>query len=64
MKTNQPAVIVPCPDCEYEISFDAAPNHGDKVTCPECWADLRVVSVDPLELEWATEIEDIWDDEK
>lgn len=63
MKTDQPAVIAPCPDCEYEIRFDAIPNHGERVTCPECWADLRVVSVDPLELEWATEIEEFWDDE-
>ena len=63
MNTDRPVVVAPCPDCEYEIRFDATPNHGDRVTCPECWADLRVVSLDPLELQWVTEIEEIWDDE-
>lgn len=63
MRANESAVVVPCPDCKYEISFDAVPDQGERVTCPECWADLKVVSVDPLKLEWASEIEELWDDE-
>jgi lysine biosynthesis protein LysW len=43
---------------------------GEEVICPHCEADLEVVSLDPLELDWAwiepagdQDVDDDWDDE-
>jgi lysine biosynthesis protein LysW len=51
----------PCPDCEWEIDLDPAPEMDQRVTCPNCWAYLRVISLEPLELNW--DIEEDWNDD-
>lgn len=50
--------MVTCPVCDGEIDVDETDvDEGDTLTCDECGADLRVVGVDPLDLE-AEEEED------
>jgi lysine biosynthesis protein LysW len=52
-----------CPDCDEEMTFNPHPRLAQKVICPHCDADLEVISVDPLELDWAYDwSEDDWDD--
>lgn len=48
-----------CPECDHDISL-TAPKEGMKVVCPRCEAELEVVSLHPLELDWVYE-EDIDD---
>lgn len=48
-------ITAECPDCAAEIVFSDRPKLADTVTCPECSTLLEVVSVNPLELEWAFE---------
>jgi alpha-aminoadipate carrier protein LysW len=44
--------MVLCPVCDAEIDVDEDElEEGDTITCDECGSELRVVSVDPLELE-------------
>ena len=44
--------MISCAVCNAEIDVDEDElDEGDTVTCDECGADMRVVSVDPLELE-------------
>ncbi len=44
--------MISCAVCDAEIDVDEDElDEGDTVTCDECGADMRVVSVDPLELE-------------
>ena len=50
-----------CPDCDDIVRMKAKPRIGLKVTCPICDAELEVVGIDPLELEWA--VDDDWDDD-
>jgi lysine biosynthesis protein LysW len=49
------------------MSFNPHPRLGQKVICPHCDVELEVISVDPLELDWAydwSEDElDGWEDE-
>jgi len=41
-----------CPVCDAVIDLDEDEiDEGDSISCDECGADLRVASVDPLELE-------------
>jgi lysine biosynthesis protein LysW len=65
-----------CPDCEEGINFGSRVRIGQRVSCPHCGADLEVVEVSPLELDWAYEdvawedeededdVEDDWDDDE
>ncbi len=41
-----------CPECEAEIRLDN-PMRGEIVACPDCGAELEVVSVNPIALELA-----------
>jgi lysine biosynthesis protein LysW len=51
-----------CPDCEEGINFGSRVRIGQRVSCPHCGADLEVVEVSPLELDWAYEDVD-WEDQ-
>ncbi len=54
-----------CPDCEEGIALGPEPKIGQRVTCPHCSAELEVVDLSPLELDWAYEDSDLdWDEEE
>jgi alpha-aminoadipate carrier protein LysW len=51
--------MVTCPVCDGAIDLDEEDvDEGDTVSCDECGADLKVVSVEPLELESAENVEE------
>lgn len=60
MKVHKQATAL-CPDCEWEIDLGLTPEVDQRVTCPNCWAYLRVISLEPLELNW--DIEEDWNDD-
>ena len=44
--------MINCPACDAAIDVDEDElDEGDPLSCDECGASLRVVSVDPVELE-------------
>ena len=51
-----------CPDCDGRITFNPHVAVGQQVTCPHCDSDLEVISVEPLELDWAYDWS--WEDEE
>ena len=51
-----------CPDCEGKIVLNPLARVGQKLACPHCQAELEVISVDPLEFDWAYDWS--WDDEE
>ena len=52
--------MVECPECAAEL--DLAPNVevGEILVCPDCGVELEVMSVDPITLELAPEVEEDW----
>ena len=51
--------MVICPVCDAEIDVDEDElEEEDTLSCSECGADLRVASVDPLDLEPEEDDED------
>lgn len=51
--------MVTCPVCDADIDIEEDElDEGDTLSCEECGAELRVASVDPLELEPIEEEED------
>jgi alpha-aminoadipate carrier protein LysW len=51
--------MVNCPDCDSPIDVDEEElDEGDSLICEECGAELKVLGLDPLELESVEEDED------
>lgn len=42
-----------CPGCRRSLHLDRHIDEGDYVNCPHCRADLEVISLHPLGLDWA-----------
>src|ERR1700722_15133182 len=56
--------MVLCPECDAEIDVDEGDvDEGDSLSCDECGADLKVISVSPLELESEEDEEEEEDEE-
>jgi alpha-aminoadipate carrier protein LysW len=51
---------VTCPECEASITLPGGTVEGEIVTCPDCGAELEVISVDPPELALAPEVGEDW----
>ncbi|XSG75679.1 lysine biosynthesis protein LysW [Herpetosiphon llansteffanensis] len=49
-----------CPECEGTIVLAADILDGEIVPCPDCGAELEVVSLNPIVLELAPEVEEDW----
>lgn len=54
------AITATCPECEATVPFDRAPLNAEIARCPDCAAELEVISTDPLTLELAPEVEEDW----
>jgi len=48
-----------CPECEGSLTLNA-PMVGEIVPCAYCGADLEVISLSPLTLELAPEVQEDW----
>jgi alpha-aminoadipate carrier protein LysW len=44
--------VINCIACDTEISLKQSPKMGMLVTCASCGAELEVVWLDPLEVDW------------
>ncbi|MEZ4670840.1 MAG: lysine biosynthesis protein LysW [Anaerolineae bacterium] len=49
-----------CPECGAEISVPASVMQHELLPCPDCGTELEVVSLDPVTLELAPEVEEDW----
>jgi lysine biosynthesis protein LysW len=56
--------FAPCPECDEDIRISGTPKLGKIVVCPQCGTRLEVVELDPLELDWAFDEPEDWDDEE
>lgn len=49
-----------CPVCAAEILLMADVVEGELIVCPECGAELEIISVEPPELAEAPQEEEDW----
>jgi alpha-aminoadipate carrier protein LysW len=49
-----------CPECGTTITFSSNVAAGELVVCPDCGAELEVISVDPSTLALAPEVSEDW----
>lgn len=52
MDNGKRSIEAVCPDCGEKFSIRTTPEVGQRITCPNCWAYLQVMSLNPLVLEW------------
>ncbi|GAB4435252.1 MAG: hypothetical protein Kow0031_16990 [Anaerolineae bacterium] len=52
MQASTKSITALCPDCDEPVKLGASPRLGDKFTCPNCWAYLELVNLDPVQLTW------------
>jgi alpha-aminoadipate/glutamate carrier protein LysW len=53
-------VLTTCPECTADVTLRQDITEGEIVACPDCGAELEVVSLDPPELNLAAEVEEGW----
>ena len=49
-----------CPECAAELNLAPDVEEGEIVICPDCGVDLEVMSVNPITVELAPEVEEDW----
>ena len=49
-----------CPECDGIIELSDDLEAGEIVVCPDCGMELEVMSLDPVKLEPAPEVEEDW----
>lgn len=49
-----------CPECDADVNIPADAMANELIACAECGAELEIISLDPVELELAPEIEEDW----
>ncbi len=49
-----------CPECAAEIELADDTLQGEIIQCPDCGTELEVVSLAPVTLELAPEVEEDW----
>jgi alpha-aminoadipate carrier protein LysW len=49
-----------CPTCGAEVKLGDNAETGQILPCPDCRTELEVVSLDPVKLEPAPEVEEDW----
>lgn len=66
MVSTSKKITVKCLDCEVPIELSFQPVEGQIITCPDCEAELEVISVEPLELDFYYEDwdDDDWDEDE
>jgi alpha-aminoadipate/glutamate carrier protein LysW len=53
-------IRVTCIECEGSVSFDEEPILGEIAACPDCGVELEVVSLEPVAVDLAPEVEEDW----
>jgi len=49
-----------CLECAAELEIAPDTEEGEIVVCPDCGVELEVMSVNPIVLELAPEVEEDW----
>jgi len=60
MNTTTTLLETACPECDAAITAAEAPFVHEILPCPDCGLELEVVSVEPIELLPAPEVEEDW----
>lgn len=49
-----------CPECDADVPVPADAMQNELLACPDCGAELEIVSLNPLTVDLAPEVEEDW----
>jgi alpha-aminoadipate/glutamate carrier protein LysW len=49
-----------CPECGGNVALPANVMQHELIPCPDCGTELEIVSLNPIELELAPEVQEDW----
>lgn len=49
-----------CPECDADINVPANAMQNELIACAECGTELEIISLDPIQLDFAPEVEEDW----
>jgi alpha-aminoadipate carrier protein LysW len=49
-----------CPECAAEVTIPADAMANELISCRDCGTELEIVSLSPLEVDYAPEVEEDW----
>jgi alpha-aminoadipate carrier protein LysW len=49
-----------CPECDGQLRIPEDAMQGEIIPCADCGAELEVLSLDPLEVGLAPEVQEDW----
>lgn len=49
-----------CPECDGELGIPEDAVQGEIIPCPDCGAELEVLSLDPATVGLAPEVQEDW----
>lgn len=49
-----------CPECAADVSLMPDVMANEIIVCPECGSELEVISLNPLEIDFAPQVEEDW----
>ena len=49
-----------CPECDAEVEIPTDAMVNELLSCPECGTELEIMSLIPIRLELAPEVEEDW----
>jgi len=49
-----------CPECDAEVDIPADAMENELIACAECGIELEIMSLEPLTLELAPDVEEDW----
>lgn len=55
--TNQ---TIECPECAADVAIPADVMQNEILACADCGAELEIISLNPLQVELAPEVEEDW----
>lgn len=52
--------MVICPECAHDVAFAEVPRLSEIIQCSDCHSELEVITLEPLVLALAPEVEEDW----
>jgi len=49
-----------CPECDADVTMPDDVMENELISCHDCGVELEVISLNPLELDLAPEVEEDW----
>lgn len=51
---------IECPECAADVALPTDAMANEIIVCAECDTELEILSLDPLEVDYAPEVEEDW----